>query len=254
MTSGFDEDRQAMTDISTERQAIDAANSRDAVNDVFRRQMRNAGFTAYAVGFLPDAAVEAEAGNDVEPFLLIDWPARWLELYARRGFAADDIVVAEAARTSDPFTWSEVCQRYPGASEHIFAAARDFGWGDGFVVPVHDPAGRAGERFGVASLAAPHLDGFGTAERHAATMLSLAAFARARLVTRRGPAEPTPVLSGREKQVLALVAEGHGDAEIGERLRISRATAHFHVESAKRRLEARTRTQAVAIALTRGLI
>lgn len=244
-----------MIDICAARRAIEAAESRDVLNDVFRRQARAAGFTAFAVGFVPDAAVEAEAGNDVvAPFLLIDWPPRWLELYARRGFAAEDIVVAEAARTSDPFTWSQVRQRHPGASEHIFAAAEEFGWGDGFVVPVHDPAGRAGERFGVASLAAPHLDGFGESDRRVVALLSLAAFARARVVTRQGAAGPAQVLSGRERQVLALAAEGHADAEIGERLGISRATSHFHVESAKRRLDARTRTQAVAIALTRGLI
>jgi LuxR family quorum sensing-dependent transcriptional regulator len=61
-------------------------------------------------------------------------------------------------------------------------------------------------------------------------------------------------LSRREQEVLRLVAEGKDDGEIATQLSVSRTTAHAHVERAKRRMNAVTRAQAVAVAVNRGLI
>jgi DNA-binding CsgD family transcriptional regulator len=61
---------------------------------------------------------------------------------------------------------------------------------------------------------------------------------------------PTP----RERQILALLAGGATDVQIASRLELSPATVQTHVRNAKAKLGARTRTQAVALALRRGLI
>lgn len=249
-----DRSPQAGSDLGEIRRDISAATSREAVNGLFRHAARLLGFTAYAIGFIPDVALGEAAADAGQPFLLLDWPAAWLELYARQGFAADDIVVAHAAKTSAPFTWSEARALFPGASARIFSAASEFGWNDGFVVPVHDPRAPRGERFGVASLAAPHLRHFDQAARRAMTALALTAFARARALSRRPADERRAGLSDRERQAVALVAEGCSDAEIAVVMGISKATAHFHVENARKRLGARTRAQTVAIALARGLL
>jgi DNA-binding CsgD family transcriptional regulator len=55
-----------------------------------------------------------------------------------------------------------------------------------------------------------------------------------------------PLLTQRERDCLAFVADGLSDHEIAERLGISHHTAHAHVESAKQKLGAKTRAQAVA--------
>ena len=183
-----------------------------------------------------------------QTFLLLNWPRGWLELYAAQGFAATDAVVAEAARTTNPFTWTDLRRRDPEASRDIFAAAEAFGWRDGFTVPVHGP----GEERGIVSLAAPSLD-LSPAAREGLAAVSLIAFERAREFGGFRPRGPY-ALTIRERETLALVAEGLPDAEIGERLGIAAATAHFHVEQAKRRLGARTRAHAVALALGRGLL
>ena len=60
--------------------------------------------------------------------------------------------------------------------------------------------------------------------------------------------------SARERQILALLAEGATDGQIAERLELSPATVQTHVRNAKAKLGARTRAQAVAMALQRGLI
>jgi DNA-binding NarL/FixJ family response regulator len=65
--------------------------------------------------------------------------------------------------------------------------------------------------------------------------------------------EPAP-LSGREREVLALVAEGLEYSEIGRRLGIGSETARAYLKKACRRLGASTRTEAVAEAIRRGWI
>src|SRR5262249_47271994 len=61
-------------------------------------------------------------------------------------------------------------------------------------------------------------------------------------------------LSEREMEVLKRVAEGDRNRDIAERLAISEQTVKAHVVRIMDKLEARDRTQAVAIALRRGLI
>ncbi len=60
--------------------------------------------------------------------------------------------------------------------------------------------------------------------------------------------------SARELQVLSLLAEGATDPQIAKQLELSPATVQTHVRNAKAKLGARTRAQAVALVLERGLI
>lgn len=62
-----------------------------------------------------------------------------------------------------------------------------------------------------------------------------------------------PALTPREAEVLAHVADGLSHEEIGNRLSISPETVRTHVRKACERLNARTRTHAVATALRLGL-
>lgn len=61
-------------------------------------------------------------------------------------------------------------------------------------------------------------------------------------------------LTTREREVMALVAEGLTNAEIGERLFMSPATARTHVSRILTKLGARDRTQLVVIAYETGLV
>lgn len=62
------------------------------------------------------------------------------------------------------------------------------------------------------------------------------------------------LLTAREKEVLALLDQGLSDIEIAQRLHIERGTASKHVENIRQKLEARSRSEAVALARQRGLI
>jgi ATP/maltotriose-dependent transcriptional regulator MalT len=83
--------------------------------------------------------------------------------------------------------------------------------------------------------------------------------ARARLRLEDETAEPAPEpelpfdLTPREAQVLALVARGATNREIGERLFMAEKTASVHVSRILRKLGVRSRTEAAAVAHRQGL-
>jgi DNA-binding NarL/FixJ family response regulator len=62
------------------------------------------------------------------------------------------------------------------------------------------------------------------------------------------------VLTAREREVMALAAEGRSNVEIAERLVVSPLTVRTHVQRAMTKLGARDRTQLVVIAYQTGLV
>ena len=71
----------------------------------------------------------------------------------------------------------------------------------------------------------------------------------------RASAEPVDIeLTPRERDVLALMAEGASNKSIARQLGISVHTAKFHVGSLLEKLDATGRTDAVAHAARRGVI
>jgi two-component system NarL family response regulator len=63
-----------------------------------------------------------------------------------------------------------------------------------------------------------------------------------------------PRLTGRQEEVLQLIARGMTNQEIGNQLHIVEGTVKAHVKSILEKLGARDRTQALCIALERGLV
>jgi two-component system nitrate/nitrite response regulator NarL len=72
--------------------------------------------------------------------------------------------------------------------------------------------------------------------------------------TAEAPLAPAETLTDRERQVLALLAEGLSNKEIASHLEISEHTAKFHVNSILQKLSAQKRVEAVVRAARLGLI
>jgi DNA-binding CsgD family transcriptional regulator len=85
--------------------------------------------------------------------------------------------------------------------------------------------------------------------RHALRELGATVPRGPRATTQGNPAQ----LTQRELDVLALLAEGLRNAEIAEKLVVSRRTVDHHVSAILRKLDARTRLEAVAAARRLGL-
>ncbi|HUR03597.1 MAG TPA: response regulator transcription factor, partial [Nonomuraea sp.] len=77
-------------------------------------------------------------------------------------------------------------------------------------------------------------------------------------LTRNGDQPQTPdgpnPLTTRQAQILRLVEDGMTNREIAERTGLADATVKTYVHDAMRRLDAHTRTRAVYVARSRGLL
>ncbi|WP_457185365.1 response regulator [Nocardioides sp. P5_E3] len=71
---------------------------------------------------------------------------------------------------------------------------------------------------------------------------------------RRATAPPPPKLSGREEQVLTLLADGLGTGEIAGNLYMSESTAKTHITHIYQKLGAVNRAQALVSAMRLGLL
>jgi DNA-binding NarL/FixJ family response regulator len=68
------------------------------------------------------------------------------------------------------------------------------------------------------------------------------------------PAADGHGLTAREREVLALLVEGHTNKRIAERLFISESTAGVHVSNILGKLGVTTRTEAATVAARLGLV
>jgi DNA-binding NarL/FixJ family response regulator len=69
-----------------------------------------------------------------------------------------------------------------------------------------------------------------------------------------GATERIPGITKREREVLRLLADGMRNEQIARELGISPLTVRTHIEKAMQKLEADTRTEAVANAIRMSLI
>jgi DNA-binding NarL/FixJ family response regulator len=78
--------------------------------------------------------------------------------------------------------------------------------------------------------------------------------ALAGLLAGPGATDKLPSLTKREREILRLLADGMRNEQVARQLSISPLTVRTHVKNAMQKLEADTRTQAVAKALRQSLI
>ena len=174
-------------------------------------------------------------------------PSGWESTYDATPFRHDNFITREMRRRIKPFVWSEVLEN-PNDFE-MFGLMGSFDISDGLVAPVHGPGGYVG----VTSLAFERLHEISPAEVSAISFASLVLHHHMMSLT-PAAAIQGPRLSPRERDCVAFISEGKSDWEIAEALGVAETTVLTHVQNAKRKLGARTRSQAVALAILAGLI
>ncbi len=182
-------------------------------------------------------------------FYFNTWPQDWLEIYNSREYFHVDPMVLEARRRMEPYTWSDLAESFEART--VVGIARDYGWREVMGVPMHGPFGYQG-LVTLASKSPVPLDG---AARALLRAMATAIHDRCHAAIGFGESSRAPAgLTDREIECMQWVAAGKTDVEIGLILSLSKATAHFHVEQVKRKLDVRTRAEAIALMTLDGLI
>lgn len=181
----------------------------------------------------PDFTVTGEAGSVAEALALAKHLTPDVVVTDVRLPDGTGLDVVRALRSSNPAIGLVVLTMYAG-DEQLFAALE--AGASGFVAK-DAPA-----------------DDVVAAARHA--LVSPRSFTAAHLAEAMNrKLQPTgPQLSPREREVLSLLAEGHGVAAIARQLFVSESTAKTHISKIYEKLGAANRAQAIMSALRAGLL
>lgn len=208
------------------------------------------GYDVFALGAPP-------RGKDFAGYFHSTWPQHWLDLYVAEGLVASDPMPLAAAVNLLPFTWSDLVAGRAGITltEDQLRAPRlgaDHGWREGLCVPIHGPGAMlALASFGGAApdTSAAAVDELQLLSVHAHVRLSALSHARKPLA-----GADSFGLTDREIEALACAFGGLTDKGIAAKMCITERTARFHLDNAREKLGARSPTQAVAKALSLGLL
>lgn len=166
--------------------------------------------------------------------LQIEHPPAWRKLYEDRNYHFTDPVFVWAIANPGNRRWSEV--PLPDV-RGVLAAARRYGLNHGAVF-----SRKINGKHSVMTLARPDRE-------LTDTELELAA---AKFESFLDVVVGAPLLTDGELEVLRALKDGYGQAEIAAILSISESAVKLRCQKACSKLNARTRTQAVAIAVARN--
>jgi LuxR family transcriptional regulator, activator of conjugal transfer of Ti plasmids len=189
---------------------------------------------------------------DRKPVCISSFPREWLSRYFKEGYERLDPVIRTAKSQPRPFAWEcdDWGARGDGRTRSFFNEASDFGIKSGITIPIASASDQlalmtlSSNRNGLPpgreqTLAAEYLKLIGL-YFHAHVDLKTASVL---------PSQVQCVLSQREAQCLEWASRGRTTTEVAEIISISARTVTFHLENARKKLNASNITQAVAIAL-----
>lgn len=199
------------------------------------------GMTAIASGMV--TGPKAVSDN---AFHFNNWPRDWVELYRTRDFLSKDPIPRWAVVSGAPVTWSDLKRELPpnDPGHEVFEAVERAGFHEGMVTPVRTLDGHlglvsvGGWRDRLLPAECQFLQAICTATLHRAEALR----------TEATEQRPPPAFSRRERECVALLVQGLTEREIAARLGIKEVTARFHLDNARAKTGARSRTHLAGIA------
>jgi DNA-binding CsgD family transcriptional regulator len=189
--------------------------------------------------------------------ILSGYPAAWRARYDEQEYMRVDPVVHHSLNGILPIDWDRTDRSNPLVAQ-LFDEAADFGLRHGMTIPGHGPNGE----FSLFSIASDRplpdkaearmelhwrAEWLATHIQEAVRRIAMAAAVPIRL---RG--EPPPRLTPRERECLRRAARGANTSAIADELRISERTVVYHFTRCQEKLGVRSRSQAVAHAMTLG--
>jgi DNA-binding CsgD family transcriptional regulator len=183
-----------------------------------------------------------------EPTLISTYPEAWTARYLQQRFENHDPVIVRARQCTAPFDWGvdTLTTAVSRKGREIFNEAANYGIRYGFSIPVPTEAGPCVVVSFATDDRRPSFEAC-IGEHGAVLQFMAMLFHRnVRSLSPRDRQIGDIVLSAREFECLDWASRGKSAWEIGCILNISRSTAAFHLENAKRKLRVRSINQAVA--------
>jgi DNA-binding CsgD family transcriptional regulator len=223
-------------------------NLQEAIND-FLESIKNFGF-AYSAG----GGWTGFGPRRVYRFYFNNRPDDWRQPYEIKRLFDIDPYPLESAKRRTNFLLTEEIEKFRSFSQEaseLVDAALAYGWREVMGFPIHGP----GDYQGLVTMSSKEQVSLSPADRAVLHAMAFAIHERCHKTIGYGTrTKPTSTFTARELECMRWVAAGKSDAEVAAILGISASTAHFHVEKVKKKLETRSRTEAVALLLLDGLL
>lgn len=197
--------------------------------------------------------------SHVDPFhpprgavMLHNYPRGWVRTFSEARLYEIDPVLERARRSPLPFFWDTALRSdsLTDPQRVILADAAGYGLSHGYTIPLHLSWLPGTLRASCSVI--PDSERLDSSSYLAVEVLATYLYFFASLLHAPWLTAAHIELTQRERECLALVAQGKGDWVIGRVLGLGECTAHYHIEQLKRRLGVSTRPQAVAQALMTG--
>jgi len=195
--------------------------------------------------------IETALSQKVPQINLVDisYPEGYLDLYFEKQYHKTDAVIFEFLANLKPVNWNKLeCGK--GFSYPASVTAVDFGMKDGWTYGVLDTVSMNCSIFFFGNPTC--VDGHIRTEKILEYVIPFLSEAYKKQLNKEYSSDEK--LTPREIEVINWVKEGKSSWEISVILHCSKRTVDFHVTNIKSKLSAVSRTQAVAIALQKGII
>jgi DNA-binding CsgD family transcriptional regulator len=180
-------------------------------------------------------------------------PQAWMEHYAAQAFFRVDPAIRHCVDAVTPMlTGVDAPARPAGSARRMWEDALSAGFGGGITIPLRLPGSALGGFSLVTGMLGQEFVAWHKTHGRWATLAAHAIDQR--VLTLAAPQAARPHLSPRERECLTWLAIGLRHDRIAERLGITRPTVELHLANARRKLDARTREQALARAVALGLL
>lgn len=228
--------------------AIQTADDETGFALVARRITEHLGFRWFAYLRLSDDAQT----------LISSYPRSWTDRYFRLGYQQIDPVVRRARDESGLFSWGRGTPDVTGNREQrrFFDEAMTFGIRSGVTVPIRGGFGRVAAFTMASDESTASVERLLSGRRDLYQLVGLYfhVHVTAKVRTIENRPEARGLLTQRERQCLAWAARGKTVADTAILVGIASRTVVFHLEKARRKLNASSIAQCVGEAMRRGML
>lgn len=209
-------------------------------------------FLRDAIGFDHVTYHMAWNRSTIVPFIRSTYPPQWVSQYVLRGYIGIDPVVRRGFVAEQPFAWHEL--PLEGRELEFMAQAREQGVGNqGYSIPVADRLSRRALLSLTSSMTLDSWNEF--IDATGSSLIQIAHLIHHKAVEELlSTLQPLPTLAPREAECLLWTARGKEAKVIATILDLSEYTVRSYLRTARRRLDCRTLSQAVAKAIQLGII